>query len=124
MHEIYWGAYELGEGGALVQHGVEQVCAPMDAVLPAGDGWFGAGDAWDVYGEVMRLRLGRRLAGWDAGRYPRARDIALLGVPTGWRGAIPGTGPARLSARQRRPAEAKTLSVRSIPIDVAGRGAA
>lgn len=81
MHEIYWGAYELDGGGALTPHGAEQVCAPMDAMLPAGDGWFGAGDAWDVYGEVMRLRLGQRLAGWDAGRYPHARDVALLAAP-------------------------------------------
>jgi len=81
MHEIYWGVYQQEDGGALVLHGAERVCAPMDAELPAGAGWFGVGDAWDAYGEVMRLRLGPRLAGWDAGRYPRARDIALLAAP-------------------------------------------
>ncbi|MCC6301863.1 MAG: tRNA (adenosine(37)-N6)-threonylcarbamoyltransferase complex dimerization subunit type 1 TsaB [Gammaproteobacteria bacterium] len=81
MREIYWGAYELEGGGRLVARGAEQVCAPMDARLPVGEGWFGAGDAWDVYGDILRLRLGPRLAGWDAGRYPRARDIALLAAP-------------------------------------------
>lgn len=81
MREIYWGVYELDAGGALVARGAEQVCTPMDALLPDGDGWFGAGDAWDVYGDILRLRLGPRLAGQDAGCYPHARDIALLAAP-------------------------------------------
>lgn len=81
MHEIYWGVYERDAAGALLLRGEERVCAAAAAPLPEGAGWYGAGDAWDACGEILRLRLGPRLAGWDAGLYPRARDIALLAAP-------------------------------------------
>lgn len=81
MHEVYWGVYERGETGVPVLWDDERVCPAAAAPLPEGAGWHGAGDAWDTYGEVMRLRLGPRLAGWDAGFYPHARDVAVLAAP-------------------------------------------
>jgi tRNA threonylcarbamoyladenosine biosynthesis protein TsaB len=87
MGEVYWGAYELegsGEQGGvdtLESRGEEQVCAPAQAVLPEGAGWFGAGDGWNTYGGILRPRLGPRLAGWDAGLYPHACDVARLAAP-------------------------------------------
>jgi tRNA threonylcarbamoyladenosine biosynthesis protein TsaB len=81
MGEVYWGVYEQGDGDTPGLYGEERVCAPAEAVLPEGAGWFGAGDGWGAYGEVLRPRLGPRLAGWDAGLYPHARDVARLAVP-------------------------------------------
>lgn len=81
MHEVYWGIYARDDAGLPVLWGDECVCPAAAAPLPKCAGWFGAGDAWDAYGETLRLRLGARLAGWDAGRYPHAGDIALLAAP-------------------------------------------
>jgi tRNA threonylcarbamoyladenosine biosynthesis protein TsaB len=81
MHEIYWGVYEHNAAGVPVLWDEERVCAAVAAPLPEGAGWFGVGDGWEAYGSILRPRLGARLAGWDAGRYPHARDVALLAAP-------------------------------------------
>jgi tRNA threonylcarbamoyladenosine biosynthesis protein TsaB len=81
MQEVYWGIYERSDEGVPALWGDECVCAAAVAPLPKCAGWFGAGDGWAAYGAILRPRLGARLAGWDAGRYPHARDIALLAAP-------------------------------------------
>ncbi len=79
MNEVYWAVCEVGEDGLVHLCDEERVCAPADAPLPEGDGWFGAGDGFGDIGDVLRQRLGGALAGYDAARWPRAREIALLG---------------------------------------------
>lgn len=81
MREVYWGVYARDDAGQPVLWGDECVCPAAAAPLPKCAGWFGAGDGWAAYGEVLRPRLGARLAGWDAGRYPHARDVAQLAAP-------------------------------------------
>ncbi len=88
MNEIYWGAYEADAGGLMQLHGDERVCAPDEAPLPGGTGWFGAGDGWGAHGESLRSRIGAALAGADAMRWPHARDVALLGRAIAVRGAM------------------------------------
>lgn len=81
MNEVYWGIYGDDDAGRPVLWGEERVCGAAAAPLPKCPGWFGAGDGWTAYGEVLRPRLGARLAGWDGGRYPHARDVAALAAP-------------------------------------------
>lgn len=88
MNEVYWGIHEAGADGLMQLRGDERVCAPDAAPLPAGDGWFGAGDGWGAYGEVLRARLGAGLAGDDAARYPRAREVVLLARAIALRGGM------------------------------------
>lgn len=80
MHEIYLAAYVVTGDRA------EEVMAPKvgsgeAAPLPEGDGWRGAGDGFAAYGEVLRQRMGDRLAGVDAGVFPTAAAVARLAAP-------------------------------------------
>lgn len=80
MGEVYWGAYCLGSSGVMEAPGGECVCPPAVVPLPPGEGWTGAGTAWQSYGDQLAECLGTRLAAYEGGRFPRARDIALLGA--------------------------------------------
>ncbi len=122
MSEIYWGAFTANPAGIMQPCGKERICAPDEAPLPDGPGWFGAGDGWGACGEPLRRRLGAALAGSDATRYPRARDVALLGREIARRGAMLSaeqaipvylrervalTRAARQAARDGKPGELK-----------------
>ena len=80
IHEVYWGAYIAGDDGIVTLQGEERVCAPADVPLPEGEDWFGAGDGWSAYGAALDARLGARVRARDAERWPRARDVAMLGA--------------------------------------------
>lgn len=80
MNEVYWAACVRDGDGLMCLAGEERVCAPADVPRPDGDGWFGVGDGWDAHGVVLRERVGSALVAADAGRYPHARDVALLGL--------------------------------------------
>jgi tRNA threonylcarbamoyladenosine biosynthesis protein TsaB len=80
IHQVYWGAYERGESGDMQVCGEESVCAPAQVPIPHGDGWQGAGTGWGTYLMELQQRLPGLVSGFDAERYPRAQDIALLGV--------------------------------------------
>lgn len=84
IHQVYWGAYERGESGDMRVCGEESVCAPAQVPIPHGDGWQGAGTGWGTYLNELQQRLPGLVSGFEAERYPRAQDIALLGV-TGYR---------------------------------------
>ncbi|HEY0635083.1 MAG TPA: tRNA (adenosine(37)-N6)-threonylcarbamoyltransferase complex dimerization subunit type 1 TsaB [Gammaproteobacteria bacterium] len=80
MEEVYWGCYQIEASGRATLRGEEQVCAPLQVTLPPGQGWFGAGSGWGVYGATLQAHLGDRLNGYAAERFPHAYDIALLGA--------------------------------------------
>ncbi|VFM95033.1 MAG: tRNA threonylcarbamoyladenosine biosynthesis protein TsaB [Candidatus Kentron sp. G] len=79
---------------ALVPVVRECVCAPGKVPLPQGplsegqsDGWFGVGEGWRTYGEILRREVARRSHGgppqpvtMEPDRYPHARDIATLAI--------------------------------------------
>nr|VFK07335.1 MAG: tRNA threonylcarbamoyl adenosine modification protein YeaZ [Candidatus Kentron sp. FM] len=76
----------------------ECVCAPDKVPLPQGPlsqgqsegisaGWFGVGEGWRTYGEILCRELARRSHGgtprpvtMEPDRYPHARDIATLAI--------------------------------------------
>lgn len=80
MGEVYWGAFEAGEGGLMASHGEERVCPPDQVPIPAGGDWWGVGAGWAAYGEVLAERLGAALAGMRSEAICEAQDIAWIGA--------------------------------------------
>lgn len=88
MNEVYWGAYRMTSGGVVEPIVAELVCAPECVPVPDAGEWFGAGSAWQSYGEQLRGAVGDRLVGMDPERYPHARDVAVLGAAAAARGQV------------------------------------
>jgi len=80
VKEVYWAAYQVGGAGLVELVGDEQVCAADAVVVPAGEGWHGAGTGWGTYERVLRRRVGRALVAVDAALLCSAREVAILGV--------------------------------------------
>jgi tRNA threonylcarbamoyladenosine biosynthesis protein TsaB len=74
ISEVYAGAYEINTAGLAELVGEEQVCQPEQMQVPAGHGWYGVGNGWEVYQSQLRYELLLQ----DAGRLPMASAIALL----------------------------------------------
>lgn len=82
MEEVYWGAYRAGPQGQLAPEVEDRLSRPGEVALPPGaDGdWFGVGSAWRACPGALAAALGPALRGWDAERYPHARDVAELAL--------------------------------------------
>lgn len=85
VHEIYAAAYAR-EGGAWRALHEPTVCAPAQAPVLEGGGWFACGNGFAAYRESLESRYAGQLAAIDPGRYPHARDIAALAAPVVARG--------------------------------------
>lgn len=79
MNEVYWAAFRCDADRLSSLVGEEAVLPPSRVPLTETAGWFGAGQGWAAYGEVLRERLVDRLCGVDAELSPHAREIARLG---------------------------------------------
>jgi tRNA threonylcarbamoyladenosine biosynthesis protein TsaB len=80
MGEVYWGCFEIDEGGLALPRCEERVCPPEEVEVPDGDGWLGVGPGWSVYGAELAART-HVVANADAGEaICEARDLALLGA--------------------------------------------
>ncbi|OGS99258.1 MAG: tRNA (adenosine(37)-N6)-threonylcarbamoyltransferase complex dimerization subunit type 1 TsaB [Gallionellales bacterium RIFCSPLOWO2_12_FULL_59_22] len=79
MGEIYHAAYEKRDG-AWVATSEPRLCKPEDAPPLPGDGWFGAGSGFAVYGEALGERYAGQLFGTDGSVVPQAAAIAALGA--------------------------------------------
>ncbi|MEJ2565557.1 MAG: tRNA (adenosine(37)-N6)-threonylcarbamoyltransferase complex dimerization subunit type 1 TsaB [Gammaproteobacteria bacterium] len=88
IQEVYWGVYRCDDSGHVRLVGDESVSSPEQVSLPGGDGWVGAGSGWGSYPERLQRRLAGSLTGWDARRYPHARDVAVLGADALGRGGM------------------------------------
>lgn len=83
MNEVYWAAYRKNSDGIVELVGEEIVCPPHNiaAKLSATDGqkepWYGVGSGWGSYTDVLQKQVAN-LSGYDAIRYPQARDIATI----------------------------------------------
>ncbi len=78
MEEVYWARYVRDPQGLARLQGAEQLLPPGTIRPPARERWFGAGSAWQVYGEVLAAGLGGRLLGRDPLALPDARDLIPL----------------------------------------------
>lgn len=81
MGEVYAGAFGVDDSGHLAALSDEQVCAPGELRLPAGEGWLGVGNGFSAHAEELQTLLGWRLAGTLPERLPRAADVARLALP-------------------------------------------
>ncbi|WP_447729684.1 tRNA (adenosine(37)-N6)-threonylcarbamoyltransferase complex dimerization subunit type 1 TsaB [Pseudoxanthomonas suwonensis] len=78
MGEVYVGAYERN-GGRLVALDREQVLAPGEVMLPAGEGpWQGVGTGFAAADGLLAQRLADAMGGIDAAALPRASVLAQL----------------------------------------------
>jgi tRNA threonylcarbamoyladenosine biosynthesis protein TsaB len=77
MHEVYFGRYTLING--IMQKNQEDVlCDPKNVPIPSDNAWFGIGDAWEAYSEILNHRLGSKISKVEARYFPKARDVARL----------------------------------------------
>ncbi len=80
MEEVYWGAYQRSVDGGVKLLDDECVCKPDDTFIPEIDHWVGVGTAWKTYHGELITRYKTVLDRCDADVFPRARDVAALGV--------------------------------------------
>ncbi len=80
MNEVYFGAYEVGQGDLAVLLGEEQVAHPDNLRLPGGGDWFAAGSGWSSHGDALKARIGADLLGEPSELLSHADDIARLGA--------------------------------------------
>lgn len=92
MHEVYAAAYRI-ESDRLQIVISPGVYPPGSLPFPPAEacGWIGGGTGFGAYGEILRQRLGERLAGVEDELYPRAGFILKLAQP---RFAAGECGPA------------------------------
>jgi tRNA threonylcarbamoyladenosine biosynthesis protein TsaB len=83
MEEVYWAAYRKNSNGIVELLGEETVCPPHDvaakltAVSGQDQSWYGVGSGWDTYADVLQKQVAN-ISGYDANRYPQARNIATI----------------------------------------------
>ncbi|MGR8929038.1 MAG: tRNA (adenosine(37)-N6)-threonylcarbamoyltransferase complex dimerization subunit type 1 TsaB [Gammaproteobacteria bacterium] len=79
MDEIFWGVYRRNELGLASLIGQEAVTPAVEAICPDLAG-FGVGSGWNVHGEVLSVKLGKRLLGVESEIWPHAACIAQIGA--------------------------------------------
>ena len=80
MGEIYHAAYRH-ERGQWTEISPPGVGPARSAPVLEGEGWFGCGSGFAVYGEALAQRYGAQLNGVAATLHPHARSIARLAAP-------------------------------------------
>ncbi|MHB1586035.1 MAG: tRNA (adenosine(37)-N6)-threonylcarbamoyltransferase complex dimerization subunit type 1 TsaB [Acidiferrobacteraceae bacterium] len=81
MDQVYFGAYSRDADGIPALVGREQVAAPEDVQIPAGDQqWQGGGSGWDRYADRLRLRLGAGVSAWLPQLFPDARHLIPIAL--------------------------------------------
>lgn len=80
MNEVYHAAYEKVAGGWSAVH-EPGVYAPDGVPSLPGADWQACGNGFAAYGDALRGRYARQLAGIDDAAHPRAREVALLSAP-------------------------------------------
>lgn len=95
MGEVYCAPYQMQDGQ--LQPLAEPVCcAPAEARLPDGEGWFGFGSGFRAYPDALLPALGVGLAGFDPSPMPRAGTLAQLAAEAAARGEAGDPADARL----------------------------
>ncbi|WP_435627140.1 tRNA (adenosine(37)-N6)-threonylcarbamoyltransferase complex dimerization subunit type 1 TsaB [Candidatus Ferrigenium straubiae] len=79
MGEIYHAAYEKRDD-AWAAVSEPQLCKPDEATPLPGNGWFGAGSGFAMYGEALSRRYAGQLQDIDGTAVPQAAAIAVLGA--------------------------------------------
>lgn len=80
MKEVYWGAYEVFDGGIVQQVVPDEVSMPEAVTLPEGGDWHAVGSGWKSYGEQLDSIMGDSLASTNPDLLCSAHDVAILGA--------------------------------------------
>jgi tRNA threonylcarbamoyladenosine biosynthesis protein TsaB len=80
MGEVYWGCFEIDARGLAVARCEERVCPPEAVEAPDGEGWFGVGPGWSVYGAELAARTRVAPNHYAGEAFCEARDLAVLGA--------------------------------------------
>lgn len=80
MSEVYWASFKYEQTNKVLIETPEQLGKPEQIPLAAGDNWYGVGDGWDSYGDVLKTRMDKRLVAVDTKMYPHAYDVATLAM--------------------------------------------
>jgi tRNA threonylcarbamoyladenosine biosynthesis protein TsaB len=89
MNEVYWLAAVEADGRVAASMS-EQVVAPEQVCVPAGDSWLGVGSGWSSYHDRLAAAVGPALAGTVPQLTVSAHDVAVLGAM----GLVAGEGVA------------------------------
>lgn len=101
MGEIYHAAYRY-DSGHWTQIAAPGVGPAQSAPLVEGEGWFGCGSGFAIYGDALAKRYGGQLDGVATTLHPHARSIARLALPvlaTG--GGVPAEQAAPIYVRDK-----------------------
>jgi tRNA threonylcarbamoyladenosine biosynthesis protein TsaB len=75
MGQVYWAQYNIKQGQAeLIGH--EEVCAPTALNVPNNTGWYGVGDAWNVYADSLTSQYAPLAI--NPNELPTAKAILML----------------------------------------------
>lgn len=85
ISEVYFGAYQVNAGGYVELVGVESISTPEKISFPAGNDWYGVGNAWEVYPiayqplaiDATRLPMAAAIAGLAKNKFLNNECIAL-----------------------------------------------
>lgn len=86
MNEVYCGYYVFEH-----QHIVfskENVAPPQDIDVPDTENWYGGGNAWEKYSEILKQRLGNCLHDFDNQAMIKASDMIPLAIEKFQQGQI------------------------------------
>lgn len=86
MNEVYWGTYRIDKQGIMC--GEENVCSPTEVNLPNGEHWYGVGNGWAIYTDILTARLGKRLQDYQGEKEPQARAMIPLALAAFTQGKI------------------------------------
>ena len=78
MDEVYWGAFDTSDPTNAVPIGGECVVLPASVPVPNRGQWWGAGEGWSAYGDILKNRLQGRLCGVDVHALPGAAEVAAI----------------------------------------------
>ncbi|KPJ68114.1 MAG: hypothetical protein AMJ43_01535 [Coxiella sp. DG_40] len=76
--QIYWGMYQVKKNGLVQSITKDSLAQPDDVQLPKDDSWIGVGDGWELYLDVLKRRLSKKLIRIEPQLYPRAKQVAKL----------------------------------------------
>jgi tRNA threonylcarbamoyladenosine biosynthesis protein TsaB len=80
MGEVYHAALERRDG-RLIEVISPALNRPNEVPTPPGEGWIGCGAGFAAYGDALRARYGKTLAGVRPEVFPSAAAIARLAAP-------------------------------------------
>jgi tRNA threonylcarbamoyladenosine biosynthesis protein TsaB len=85
MSEVYWAVFE-NQNGFAVPVTQERVSPPEEVSLEEGVACVGIGSGWSTYADILQAKVKPKTI--LLGRYPRARDIAILGQQAAAKGDL------------------------------------